>query len=142
MDSIIPNLTQLRNSLEDLLIQHKRIADALDVMVAPQREKLAAERAEAEEAERQQKLAEATAKKWNEFLKYLKAWLPKEVFRCILLMFREAEISDEETLYSGYVYLRPDGFASRRSPEEKLVRRSLRDLRRAAKSFFGKPLKA
>jgi hypothetical protein len=141
VDSIIPNLTQIRNSLEDLLIQQKRIADALDVMVAPQREKLAAERAAAEVARREVAVQQAATLQWDEFLKYLKAWLPRERAKFLFEVFSAAELDCAAVLFEEASELYSYWLDGETKKRKQLVRASFADLSKAAKNVFGKPLK-
>ena len=133
--------TDLFALLGDIAVQLKRIADALDIQVAPQREKLEAERAEKEEGERLVALRREESLDWDRFLKSLKAWLPKARVKVILEAFEDCEVCDEKLLYDSYEYMREAVY--RLAPGSLKGKASvvLTDLRRAAKNFFDKTLK-
>ena len=132
--------TDLFALLGDVAVQLKRIADALDVMVAPQREKLEAERAKEEEDKREIAIQQAATLQWNKFREYLKAWLPKDRAGFLFEVFSETELDSAAVLFEEATEMYSwwlDGDKKRK----QLVRASFADLSRAAKNFFGEPLK-
>jgi hypothetical protein len=133
--------TDLFALLGDIGVQLKRIADALDIQVAPQCEKPEAERVEEEERKRLEALRRAESLKWDKFLRHLKATLPKKSVEFLSDFFSEAEVMDEGSLYDSSPSVADWWLAGETKKQKRFVRAWLAKLSSAAEKFFGKPLK-